>query len=906
MKEEALSNRQIQPHGPPLSCLARAPKLKGQARNCCHRCWRGAALRHVSCSLRQSSSPTVSLQSMFTQRQPNTTTYYILNIKLYCITAPGLLVTNIKCTMERDPQEIIRELQARLEEERRGRLEEHRGRLEEHRGRLEEHRGRLEEQNRRIVAEGAISKTALVPFLLHCYHILCQPVSVQAVSTLRSSGGLTSIKGRYYPRELRPWTDFVQLHDESFSELAALFGNEALFPSRAVIEQVRRDLSPSPLADEEDLRPLEMFAIELRAKNVITEYLARKQPQAVARVIFRSNPYSLRRHSAMATSQDASPAQRRSQSQRRGSSRGRSRGGSRDRNENRDRSRSQRQRLPTVSPPLVSGSGDGGGASLSKRPATSPPPGSPERDSTKRYSSTERRSVPDRWCIAENADKVRHSLFTIEYKAAHKVMPDTLTAVLDGRPSDTALFADAAEAGRSAEEKRQRSNLVQVASAEEENVVELDTVAATRGTRSADSPSRSLKTAQNRVAQVLTQAFHYMVDYGLSYSYVTTGESFIFLYVDFVNHPSVLYYRLLVPKQEIRLPEPQYDVSASHQQAEQHNAEVAKQTPIALVLTLILLALRRASLGFEAKDRVKKLVKAFPKPYGNDLEQADQSEGPGPAQGQGQGQAPGYTPAPQQESRQGGEGSSGDVTYTARTPQPSYCTQKCMLGLRFGRPLDLACPNIALHQPSNKAGSHGLTCKELLSVLKEQLTANLDDGCAALDGHGKFGAVGALFKVTAYPQGYTFVAKGVQDDDRDRLDWEERVYQQLAALQGGAVPVCLGLVDLRRAYVLAGGARVVRLMLLSYAGETARPEQVADEAVVLGLREMLQAHGVEHGDLRRANVLWSEEWRRLMVVDFDRARLRAKRKRAAEDVAGLQADRQPAAGGLLPGQLWDC
>lgn len=455
-------------------------------------------------------------------------------------------------------------------------------------------------------------------------------------------------------------------------------------------------------------------------------------------------------------------------------------------------------------------------------------------------------------------------------------MPETLLAVLDGRPSDVAIFADAAAAMHRAEEKRQRSKLGNVASAEEADAGKVDN----ENRQQSRSPSPSLRTARNRTAQILTQAFHYMVDSGLSYSYVSTGESLILLHIDYEDDPSVLYYHLSVPKKEIHLPGLQED-STGYEPIVEISAATAKQTPIALVLTLILLALRKMPLTFEAKEQVKKLIKAFPEPYDSTagLSGQEAKEGGG-----------------QDNNSSGNSNSNGNsssiVTNTARPPQQSYCTQKCLCGLRFGRGLDQACPNIALHRCSGDADGHGITPAELLLAVEEQLASNLDDGCASLDGHGKFGAIGALFKVTAYPQGYTFVAKGVQDDDREYLDWEERVYRQLVVLQGSVVPVCLGLVDLRRAYVLTGGARVSRLMLLSYAGETAQPEQV-DEEVEAELTKTLWAHGVEHGDLRLANVLWSEEQCRLMVIDFDRAILHTKRKRSVDGIEPRQ-DKKPA------------
>ena len=46
------------------------------------------------------------------------------------------------------------------------------------------------------------------------------------------------------------------------------------------------------------------------------------------------------------------------------------------------------------------------------------------------------------------------------------------------------------------------------------------------------------------------------------------------------------------------------------------------------------------------------------------------------------------------------------------------------------------------------------------------------------------GAVGSLFKVRLSTHGYTLVAKGVESANRGRLRHEEKIYDQLSAIQG--------------------------------------------------------------------------------------------------------------------------
>ena len=48
---------------------------------------------------------------------------------------------------------------------------------------------------------------------------------------------------------------------------------------------------------------------------------------------------------------------------------------------------------------------------------------------------------------------------------------------------------------------------------------------------------------------VLTQVFDYMLKCGVKYGYVTAGESFVFLYVDWKDLRT-LYYGLCIPNKE--------------------------------------------------------------------------------------------------------------------------------------------------------------------------------------------------------------------------------------------------------------------------------------------------------------------------------------------------------------------
>jgi len=82
-------------------------------------------------------------------------------------------------------------------------------------------------------------------------------------------------------------------------------------------------------------------------------------------------------------------------------------------------------------------------------------------------------------------------------------------------------------------------------------------------------------TAKRATAQVLVQAFHYMIDFRLQYCFVTSGEALILLYLD-ADDPRTLYYRLAVPRKEIGTVD---------------GVGNMRRTAVALVSTMTLLAL---------------------------------------------------------------------------------------------------------------------------------------------------------------------------------------------------------------------------------------------------------------------------------------------------------------------------
>ena len=99
------------------------------------------------------------------------------------------------------------------------------------------------------------------------------------------------------------------------------------------------------------------------------------------------------------------------------------------------------------------------------------------------------------------------------------------------------------------------------------------------------------------VAAVLMQMFYYMIQCGLEYSYITTGETFVFLRVK-EEDPTTLYYHVTVPKEEV-------DMHEDPQSRVLHTA-------VGQVLSFCLLAMKPQQRSKEWQARAYRLLEKWP------------------------------------------------------------------------------------------------------------------------------------------------------------------------------------------------------------------------------------------------------------------------------------------------------
>lgn len=436
----------------------------------------------------------------------------------------------------------------------------------------------------------------------------------------------------------------------------------------------------------------------------------------------------------------------------------------------------------------------------------------------------------------------------------------------------------------------------------------LEVVARVHGVRlSNDAEVQHREIAEASIAMVLTQVFDYMITYGVSYGYVAAGQSLLLLYVD-RNDPQTLYCHPCLPTDDVGEPTGDW-------------ADRLSRTAVAQLVSFCLStfqsdALEGPSLA-AALSRADATLRKWPEQYdeaaslGLELSESssapssqatDGSEFVSDAEPTGRRMGLRSTCRPAEVLPQGDEddeddeegysghntsrsmpankwkdgpssGSYGeDVAMVDSEPTRQYCTQACLLGLKRGNDLDKNCPNVSLHS-FDGSSRHPINADEFTDLVKKQLLRSPYRKCRTVDVWGKRGAIGWLFKLELLPYGYTFVGKGTLDGRLGRLEHEGQVYARLDHLQGEVVPVHLGLVHLDPGYILPGFRFVVHMMLMSWAGEA--PGASVNDAEKLKMESLMaiRRNGVDHGDNCTANYPWNTERRRIMIIDFDQARL---------------------------------
>lgn len=424
---------------------------------------------------------------------------------------------------------------------------------------------------------------------------------------------------------------------------------------------------------------------------------------------------------------------------------------------------------------------------------------------------------------------------------------------------------------------------------------------------------------QRLVCSAIVQEYHVMIQYGLEYSYLTTGFALVLLWVP-REKPSTLYYHLCEPNQEVdggdeNLQQPSTSIArvlclclmsfrSRQRDQEWRNlycsnlhiwetnfdhthtnapAEKLQQNPPSDSTDYLSpesdptsSEYQRSSSPLESPTAPASRVSTRSQDNCKPLDRRDRTGSPDSSGSESDPAAPsrkrGFSQvelSPSQRSSRRNDSDRQNDLSQRRSAQ--FCTQRCLLGLQTGGPLDESCPNVNLHRQGGNGIQHPINAVDLVPLLKQQMDEDIDR-CIPF---GSCGSYGAPFKLTCSIHGYTVVGKGTTSALWNKfVSHEAEIYRILRRAQGSAVPVFLGKMDLAKIYFGYGGL-IRHMLVMGWAGEsTAGLTHTSDlRREIKRSNKEIRALGVRHLDLRPDNILWNAELGRALIIDFHRSEL---------------------------------
>ncbi|KAE8356266.1 hypothetical protein BDV28DRAFT_127291 [Aspergillus coremiiformis] len=431
-----------------------------------------------------------------------------------------------------------------------------------------------------------------------------------------------------------------------------------------------------------------------------------------------------------------------------------------------------------------------------------------------------------------------------------------------------------------------------------------------------DGPEKLKYNAARLVGSAIVQEYHVMIQEGLEYSYLTNGLTDVQLWVP-LDDPSTLYYNLGDPG------------------TDGTGIPGVPRTRIERALCLCLMSFRSSCRDQAWRNAAQAHLPIWHTSFDSVRSQIPRSESPQPPDSDYTGSestspglpaseylpsssppespkghrvtrrsAAGCAPLPDQHHREDSSDSEIDPSASAgrkrafsqitsspptqrsvpptdargnqggqsRTHVAQFCTQRCLLGLKKGGTLDPRCPNVELHSSGRDDDRHPINSEDLVKIVKAQLDKDLDHNCSPI---GSCGSYGAPFKITCAAYGYTIVGKGTTSRLWKEVSREAEIYHILRRVQGSAVPVFLGAIDLAMIYFLHGAGEIRHMLLMGWGGESVghkKLKKTIRHAISRSV-DIIRSLGVLHQDLRPENILWNAELRRALIIDFHRCTL---------------------------------
>ncbi|GKZ98622.1 hypothetical protein AnigIFM59636_004604 [Aspergillus niger] len=405
--------------------------------------------------------------------------------------------------------------------------------------------------------------------------------------------------------------------------------------------------------------------------------------------------------------------------------------------------------------------------------------------------------------------------------------------------------------------------------------------------------------ATRLVAAVVTQIFSYMIDSGVRYGYICTGEAFVFLHIP-KDDPTIIQYFLCIPNQdaqadvqaddEVRLhrtaigqvlaftlqalavePPTQQWHDVAHDQLTTWKVEyldIGKYTTHVLALARVVnqAHLHRSIRPLKAAAAIKNRIRHPPRPRrASDRAAAQATTANQP------GEVKGHEPAetinrPLEKTR-----ILRDHTAPLRA-SAAWLTENHWIKIA-----PTGNSTVVQGTPSDRRSSHAS------SIVNWPEIGNLDsNSCTFVVGQD------VSSKPPSFPADTRWIMKATAVEKQHRLQTEVDNYHRLRNLQGQYIPVCLGDFRPRVAYWYHGKL-MAQMMILSWSGTRLQHaihdgnsrffHQERDRALTA-----LRSRGVIHCDSEWRNMLWDDLSGHLVVVDLEDVKW-LKRARALGSVS---------------------
>ncbi|KAK4170776.1 hypothetical protein QBC36DRAFT_225911, partial [Triangularia setosa] len=170
------------------------------------------------------------------------------------------------------------------EEEAKAREEEAKAREEEAKAREEKAKAREEEAKAREAQERCEKerlqlehrKTTFSEYLRNCHRHLYN--ALRLADTSRSSTGYTKVVGKYYPKRLRPWTNFANvLHPRYFDLVQKICGQRQLFEPASTTKSLGTVISDHLAGNEKVIDRFEVDAVERPVQGILKVLAAHEE-----------------------------------------------------------------------------------------------------------------------------------------------------------------------------------------------------------------------------------------------------------------------------------------------------------------------------------------------------------------------------------------------------------------------------------------------------------------------------------------------------------------------------------------------------------------------------------------------------------------------------------------------------